>query len=461
MQQPPVGQLDSGGRSSACADPPPPGRVRDLLAKAREARGLDLAEAAALMHVESPELLEELYATAREVKQRIYGSRLVFFAPLYVSNLCSNECLYCAFRASSRSLPRRQLSADEVAEEARLLVRQGHKRVLLVAGEAAGNSALDHVLQSVQAIYSVSDGPGRIRRVNVNVAPLSVDGFRRLKQAGIGTYQLFQETYHRPTYRRVHPSGPKADFDWRLEGPARAMTAGIDDVGLGVLLGLSDWRGELLSLLGHVHELEARFGIGPHTISVPRIEPAAGAELANSPPCPVSDAAFLRIVAVLRLAVPYTGIIMSTRESPDVRRATFQLGVSQISAGSRTSVGGYVGDDSEAGQFSLGDHRSLDEVVRDVATMGYVPSFCAACYRLGRTGEHFMELARPGDIRERCSPNALSTFLEYLLDYASEPTRRVGERLIARELSAMADGQRAGAERMLSAVRAGRRDVFV
>jgi 2-iminoacetate synthase len=438
-------------------------QVRAVLAKAAEHKGLGPRDVAALTSISEPELLQELFETARKVKQEIYGSRLVLFAPLYVSNLCSNECLYCAFRARSNAVKRRALSQEEIARETRILIEQGHKRILLVAGEAYPSQGIQYVLDAVQTIYNTRSGRGEIRRVNANIAPLSTKEFRQLKRANIGTYQLFQETYHRETYATMHVAGPKKDYDWRISAMDRAMTAGIDDVGIGVLFGLFDWRFEVLALMQHIAHLEARFGVGPHTISVPRLEPAADSTIASQPPHAVSDIDFRKIVAILRLAVPYTGIIMSTRETPNIRRETFSLGVSQISAGSRTNPGGYSHDD-EAGdesQFSLGDHRSLDDVVRDVAELGYIPSFCTACYRLGRTGRDFMDLAKPGDIKNHCDPNALSTFLEYLEDYASPETRAVGEKRIAEVLRQMNAGQVRTSQQLLQQVRAGQRDVFV
>jgi 2-iminoacetate synthase len=439
-------------------DSPP--RVQAILSKAREMHGLETEEIATLMGVTNPHLLADLFDTARQVKNDIYGRRLVLFAPLYISNLCGNECRYCAFRADNRQLQRRALTQPEVADEVRVLIGQGHKRVLLVAGETASDDTLDYVVESVATIYATKQGKGEIRRVNVNIAPLTVDQFRRLKAADIGTYQLFQETYHRPTYEYVHVSGPKADYDWRFTAPDRAMEAGIDDLGVGVLFGLYDWRYELLALMQHVRGLEQRWGVGPHTISVPRLEPAAGSEIAACPPHAVSDADFLKIVAILRLAVPYTGIIMSTRETPEIRRETFALGVSQISAGSRTSPGGYGEDGEESGQFSLGDHRPLDEVIRDIAELGYIPSFCTGCYRLGRTGKDFMDLAKPGDIKAHCNPNAISTFAEYLEDYATPETKKVGAALIQQELASMDEPVRQRAQSMLDKVRDGAHDVF-
>ena len=318
------------------------------------------------------------------------------------------------------------------------------------------------MLKAIDTVYGTTVGNGEIRRVNVNIAPLSLDEFKRLKAANIGTYQLFQETYHRQTYGRVHLGGKKRDYDWRISAMDRAMQAGIDDVGIGVLFGLCDWRFELLALMQHIRHLEETFGVGPHTISVPRLEPATGSDMATHPPKPVDDVEFRKIVAILRLAVPYTGIIMSTRETPNMRRETFALGVSQISAGSRTNPGGYAeGQDiADEAQFSLGDHRPLDEVIADVAALGYIPSFCTGCYRLGRTGQDFMDLAKPGLIKEHCDPNALSTFLEYLLDYGSETTRTAGETMIQKALSEMTGDAKRRSEAMLEKVRQGRRDVF-
>jgi 2-iminoacetate synthase len=340
------------------------------------------------------------------------------------------------------------------------------------------------VLDSIEAVYATKEGPGEIRRVNVNVAPLTVEEFRLLQGARIGTYQIFQETYNPETYKAVHTRGPKADYDWRISAMDRAMTAGINDVGVGVLFGLFDWRWELLALMQHVRHLEARFGCGPHTVSVPRLEPASGSLISEHPPKPVSDVEFRKLVAILRLAVPYTGIIMSTRETAEMRRETFALGVSQISAGSRTNPGGYEEDEEQAcdrssiegdtqaaqraheleedtgAQFSLGDHRELDEVVADLVRMKYIPSFCTGCYRLGRTGMDFMDLAKPGDIRAHCDPNAVSTFLEYLLDYGSAGTRTAGEALIPELLEGMEPGPRDTSRQLIEKVRAGRRDVY-
>ena len=444
------------------AAPADPGRVKEVLAKARELKGLNAEEIALLSGVEQPALLDELFQTAKQVKEIIYGRRMVVFAPLYISNLCRNECTYCAFRAKNKAVHGRALSQNEIAREIEILEAQGHKRVLLVAGEAYPREGFRYILNAIETIYATRIGNGEIRRVNVNIAPLTVDEFKQLKAAHIGTYQLFQETYHRPTYRKVHIAGKKADYDWRLTAIDRAMQAGIDDVGIGVLFGLCDWRFELLALMQHIRHLEKHFGVGPHTISVPRLEPATGSDLAAHPPHPVDDTNFRKIVAILRLAVPYTGIIMSTRETPKMRRETFALGVSQISAGSRTNPGGYAeGHDVEdEAQFALGDHRPLDEVVCDISKLGYIPSFCTGCYRLGRTGADFMDLAKPGLIKEHCDPNALSTFLEYLLDYGSDKTKAAGQDLIDRTLAEMPPTVRRRSTAMLAKVRSGQRDVY-
>jgi len=439
------------------------GLIRDVLAKGRQMEGLDAGDVAVLMEIQEPAMLDEMFAAARRVKDEIYGNRLVLFAPLYISNLCKNECLYCAFRVRNTGLTRRVLSRPEIAEEVKILIEQGHKRLLLVAGESYPEDSFNFILNAIETIYATRSGRGEIRRVNVNIAPPTVEHFRQLKEAGIGTYQCFQETYHRETYQALHVSGTKRNYDWRATVFDRAMQAGVDDVGIGVLFGLHDWKFEMLAMQQHIRHLEEKFGVGPHTISVPRLEPAVGSEMAYRPPHPVSDADFKKIVAILRLAVPYTGIIMSTRENAETRRATFALGVSQISAGSRCNPGGYADSTNgcNAEQFQLGDHRSLDEVVRDVASLGYTPSFCTACYRLGRTGADFMDLAKPGLIKQHCSPNALSSCMEYLMGYASGETRQVGEALVNRELMTMEDSVGGIAKDLVKRVRARERDVFV
>lgn len=410
--------------------------VDAILARARELKGISHTEAARLLMLEDNDAIDALLTTANYVKNEIYGKRLVLFAPLYVSNLCNNECLYCAFRKSNTLIPRSTLALDEVRLETEALVAQGHKRVLLVSGEGLRESALDYSLKAIDTIYSVKVGNGQIRRININIAPLPVESFKRLKEAKIGTYQLFQETYHYNTYKNVHIRGPKTNYINHLTAMDRAIEAGIDDVGVGILFGLYDHRFEVMALLQHIRHLEETFGIGPHTISIPRLEPAAGSNLATNPPHPVSDRDFKKLIAILRITVPYTGIILSTRESAEMRRQAFSLGVSQISAGSRTNPGGYTHSENEMGeQFCLGDHRNLEDVIYDMVNMGYIPSFCTGCYRLGRTGQDFMDLAKPGLIKHYCLPNALTTFKEYLVNYAGEKTRTLGESLIENMLA--------------------------
>lgn len=441
--------------------PPEGGEVSEILAHAREMKGISSAETERLLMVEDKEMVEEICQTANIIKNEIYGKRLVLFAPLYASNLCNNDCLYCGFRKSNRAIRRRTLTLDELRQDAEELVRQGHKRVLLVSGEGLGESALDYTIKAIDTIYSVKVGNGEIRRINVNIAPLSIDGFKRLKAARIGTYQLFQETYHYDTYKKMHVSGPKSDYVNHLTAMDRAMEAGIDDVGVGILFGLYDYRFEIMALLQHIRHLEDRFGVGVHTISVPRIEPATGSDLSIDPPYPVSDHDFRKILAILRITVPYTGMILSTRENANTRRESFNLGISQISAGSKTNPGGYSEEDAGA-QFSLGDHRSLDEVIRDIASHGYVPSFCTGCYRLGRTGADFMDLAKPGLIHLYCLPNALTTFKEYLVDYGSPETREMGERVIQEQLMQIPNAEvRQKTLDNLAAIDRGERDLYL
>jgi 2-iminoacetate synthase len=445
-------------------------QIKEILAKASEAHGLNLHDVAALTTIQSPELAEELFTTAKKIKEQIYGNRLVLFAPLYISNLCTNECLYCAFRATNKAIQRRSLTQAEISNEVKHLIDQGQKRLLLVAGEAYTRDGFQYVLDAIDTVYNTKSKHGEIRRINVNIAPLTLEDFRRLKAAQIGTYQLFQETYHPETYNKVHVAGKKSAYHWRLTAIDRAIQAGIDDVGIGVLFGLADWRFEILALLQHAQYLDNKFGVGPHTISVPRLEPASGSELSRNPPHPVSDFDFRKIIAILRLAVPFTGIILSTRETAKMRREALALGISQISAGSRTNPGGYAKNEENSSQFSLGDHRSIDEVIRDIASLGYIPSFCTACYRLGRTGEQFMSLAKTGKIKTMCVPNALATFQEYLEDYASPTTKKIGEKLIKKELANMGVLQLRGNDNvcgnnnfiinMLKRIKNGERDVY-
>jgi 2-iminoacetate synthase len=426
-------KIESLLKKTACSERT---RVEEIITKALELKGLSPEETAVLLQTKDEEMIERIWAAAREIKQAIYGNRLVLFAPLYIANHCSNDCLYCGFRRSNKEMTRVALTMDQIANEVRVLEREGHKRLLMLCGEHPGRSSLDYFIEAIETAYAVkTEKGGEIRRINAEIAPLTVPEFERLKATKIGTYVLFQESYHHETYRQMHPSGPKADFAWRLTAMHRAQEGGIDDVGVGALFGLYDYRYEVLGLLFHALQLEKDCGVGPHTISIPRLQPAMNAPAAIQPPHPVSDHDFKTLVAILRLAVPYTGIILTTRESPALRNDVFNLGVSQISAGSRTDPGGYEHDSSEhfrASQFNLGDTRKPDEVIYDITQMGHIPSFCTACYRLGRTGRDFMELAKPGLIRKFCRTNAILTYKEYLLGYASPATRDAGDRLIAR-----------------------------
>ncbi|MEW6194613.1 MAG: [FeFe] hydrogenase H-cluster radical SAM maturase HydG [Bacteroidota bacterium] len=437
----------------------------ELIEKARNAKGLSLEESAALLNITNPDLLEALFQTAREVKETIYGNRLVLFAPLYVTNLCVNNCLYCAFRRDNKELIRKTLTVDEVRQETEFLVKQGHKRILLVAGEHPKKSSMEFIGEAINAIYNVHINGGNIRRVNINTAPLTIENFKILKSFGIGTYQCFQETYHYKTYMQMHPDGPKRDYTWRLYAMDRALQAGIDDVGIGALFGLTDYKFETLALLSHAFNLDEKFGVGPHTISIPRLEPAFNAPVSHKPPFAVDDLSFKKLIAVIRLAVPYTGIILSTRERAELRRELFRLGVSQISAGSRTSPGAYKEsqesiEEYEMEQFQLGDHRTLDEVVKDCCELGYMPSFCTACYRSSRTGDRFMELAKTGNIGKLCTPNALATFKEYVIDYASDETKKTAEKFLEKEVTGLDGALKTKTEKMIQRVNNGERDVF-
>ncbi|MCK9571992.1 MAG: [FeFe] hydrogenase H-cluster radical SAM maturase HydG [Candidatus Omnitrophica bacterium] len=418
-------------------------RFEAILKKAKLLQRLTLEESAALLLVKEPEYIQKIFIAANFVKESIYGKRVVLFAPLYISNLCVNTCLYCGFKSDNAQLKRKALSTAEISQQVQWLLKRGHKRILAVCGEAApdGLKNIDYYLQAIKTIYQVSVGKNKIKRVNVNCAPLSVDDFKKLKSSGIGTFQIFQETYHDQTYRKMHIRGPKSDPDNRITAPDRAFAAGIDDIGIGALYGLYDWRFETLGLLTHIEHMEEEFGVGPHTISVPRIEPAEGAELSFNPPYKISDEDFKKVVAVLRLAVPYTGIIMSTRESAVMRDTLLSLGVSQVSAESATSPGGYSDNrkteasltNRQAGsQFSLGDNRTIDEIVASLIAHDYIPSFCAACYRRKRTGEAFMKLAKPGTIKGKCSMNALITLKEYLDDFATAAVKEAGYKMIER-----------------------------
>jgi len=420
-----------------------------LVEKAKKAEGLTPREVATLIQTEDEEVLEQIFATALEVKEKIYGKRLVLFAPLYLSNYCVNNCYYCGYNCKNQTT-RKKLTMEEIKEEVEALEQLGHKRLVLELGEHPKLNTIDYVVEAMQTIYDTLKDNGAIRRVNINIAATTVDDYKKLKEAGIGTYILFQETFHRETYAKMHLAGPKADYDWHTTAMDRAMEGGIDDVGMGVLFGLYDYRFEVVALmLGALH-LEEKFGVGPHTISVPRLRAAEGIDLSMFPYL-VNDKQFKKIVAIIRLAVPYTGMILSTRENPDYRDEVINLGISQISAGSCTGIGGYkhqleamkkgistcAADDTA--QFEVADHRTPDEILRNVCEAGYIPSYCTACYRQGRTGDRFMALAKTGEIQNVCQPNAILTFKEYLMDYASPETRELGEKVIQEHLKMIKD----------------------
>lgn len=422
---------------------PDAARIREIVAKSLQKEPLSVEETAALLAADDPELCEEIFEAARELKRRVYGNRIVLFAPLYVGSYCINDCLYCSFKRSNPDAMRRTLSDDDLRAQVRALEDRGHKRLILVYGEHPWYDA-DYIARTVRLVYETTSPPhGEIRRANVNAAPLDHEGYAKVKAAGIGTYQIFHETYHHATYDRVHPPRTrKRDYLWRLDGLSRAFESGCDDVGIGVLFGLYDWKFETLGLVSHALHLQGKYGVGPHTISFPRLQPAHGVNLDEFPHL-LGDFDFKRLIAILRLSVPYTGLICTARERAELRREVMAFGVSQIDAGSRIELGGYTeaGDAQQMAkeQFSLGDIRPLDVVVRELLETGYIPSWCTSCYRLGRTGEHFMEFAIPGFIKRFCTPNALTTLLEYLRDYASAETRAAGEKAIAAELEKLED----------------------
>ncbi len=408
--------------------------IEEILAKAEEGKGISHREAAVLIEVEDKEIEERIFAIARKLKEQIYGNRIVMFAPLYLSNHCVNGCVYCPYHAKNKTIPRRKLTQEEIRREVIALQDMGHKRLALETGEHPKLSPIEYVLESIDTIYSIHHKNGAIRRVNVNIAATTVENYTKLKDAGIGTYILFEETYDRATYEALHPTGPKSDWAYHTEAMDRAMLGGIDDVGVGALFGLSNYRYDVVGILMHAEHLEARFGVGPHTISVPRIRPADDIDPKDFPNA-VTDEVFRRIVAVLRIAVPYTGMIVSTRESKRSRELVLDVGVSQLSGGSKTSVGGYaegIENAEESAQFDISDERTLDEIVGWLLELGYIPSFCTACYREGRTGDRFMSLAKRGLIGNCCAPNALMTLAEYLEDYASPRVKVEGYKMIDR-----------------------------
>lgn len=409
--------------------------VDEIIEKAKLRKGLTHREASVLLACDAKEKINEMYDLAEQIKKDFYGNRIVMFAPLYLSNYCVNGCLYCPYHLKNKHIPRKKLTQEEIKNEVIALQDMGHKRLAIEAGEDPVNNPIEYILESIKTIYSIKHKNGAIRRVNVNIAATTVENYRKLKEAGIGTYILFQETYDKVAYERLHPTGPKHDYAYHTEAMDRAMEGGIDDVGIGVLFGLDKYRYEFAGLLMHAEHLEAVHGVGPHTISVPRVKKADDidpTEFDNS----LSDEMFCKLAALIRISVPYTGMIISTRENPEVRAKIIRLGVSQISGGSRTSVGGYTEEERphDTEQFDVSDNRTLDEVVNWLMRTGYIPSFCTACYREGRTGDRFMALCKSGQIQNCCHPNALMTLKEYLVDYASEDTKKIGDSLIEKEI---------------------------
>ena len=436
--------------------------IFSLIERAKDCKGLNHREAMLLLECEIPEAIEEMEKVAKMIKEKLYGNRIVMFAPLYLSNYCINGCVYCPYHLKNKHIARKKLTQEEIKKEVIALQDMGHKRLALETGEDPINNPIEYVLESIKTIYSIKHKNGAIRRVNVNIAATTVENYRKLKEAGIGTYILFQETYNKKNYEALHPTGPKHDYAYHTEAMDRAMDGGIDDVGIGVLFGLEMYRYDFVGLLMHAEHLEAAKGVGPHTISVPRICPADDIDkddFSNA----ISDEIFVKIVMIIRMAVPYTGMIISTRESKKVRERVLQLGISQISGGSKTSVGGYVEPEKEdevtSAQFDISDNRSLDEVVNWLCSLGFIPSFCTACYREGRTGDRFMQLCKSGQISNCCHPNALMTLKEYLQDYASEDTKAKAEALIKKELNNVSsDKVRKICQERLSMIEEGKRD---
>ncbi|MFW6100892.1 MAG: [FeFe] hydrogenase H-cluster radical SAM maturase HydG [Bacteroidota bacterium] len=437
--------------------------VRSIIAKSLNKERLSLRDTAVLINADDPELVEEIKQGARDLKDKIYGNRIVLFAPLYIGNKCTNNCKYCGFRVSNTEAVRKTLSDDEIVRETEALEDNGQKRLILVYGEHPDYDA-NYIAHTVKQIYKVKKGNGEIRRVNINAAPLDIEGFKAVWEAGIGTYQIFQETYHPEAYKWYHLGGKKKDYNWRLTSLDRAQEAGVDDVGIGALFGLYDWRFEVLSLVRHTNHFEACYNVGPHTISFPRIKDAANLDI--DPRYEVSDEEFARLVAILRLAVPYTGLILTARENPGLRKEVMQFGVSQIDGGTRIELGSYADTQNEdqnlnKEQFHIGDSRSLGEVINELLEDGYLPSFCTACYRLGRTGEHFMEFSVPGFIKRYCTPNAILTLAEYLVDYARPHVAEKGWKVIEENIQQLDDSKRACQLRdRLQRIREGERDLY-
>lgn len=436
--------------------------VREIISKSLDKNRLTLQETATLINATDPELIYEIKEGARILKKTIYGERIVLFAPLYVGNLCINNCVYCGFRASNQEQKRSTLTFEELIKEVTALEDSGQKRLILVYGEHPRYDA-EFIAQTVKVVYNVKSGRGEIRRVNINAAPMDIEGFRTVKAAGIGTYQIFQETYHEETYKRVHPEGIKRDYNWRLTALDRAQEAGIDDVGIGALLGLYDWRFEVMGLLRHVNHFESVYNVGPHTISFPRVKNASNTSLNNQ--YAVSDTDFTRLVAILRLAVPYTGMILTAREPAIIRDEILNFGVSQIDGGTNIQIKGYTDkaqeQDLNMEQFEINDNRSLNEIIDELIEKEHIPSFCTACYRVGRTGEHFMEFSVPGFIKRFCQPNAILTLAEYLEDYAPETTKANGYKLIDKKLLAFKEGSvKDKLTEKLKLIQQGKRDLF-
>ncbi len=440
-----------------------PERVREVIAKSLSKQRLTLEETAVLINADSPDLIEEIKDGARELKKRVYGNRIVLFAPLYVGNKCTNNCTYCGFRTSNKFAVRQTLSDNQLVKEVEALEDNGQKRLILVYGEHPAYNA-EYIAHTVRTVYSVKKGNGEIRRVNINAAPLDIDGFRIVKDAGIGTYQIFQETYHKETYQKYHLGGKKMDYDYRLTALDRAQEAGIDDVGIGALFGLYDWRFEVMGLVRHTNHFEACYRVGPHTISFPRIQDASAVNI--DPRYMVSHEEFIRLVAILRLAVPYTGMILTARENAMVRREVMKFGVSQIDGGTKLELGSYSDSineeqDLNKEQFKINDSRSLNEIIDELLDDGYLPSFCTACYRKGRTGEHFMEFSVPGFIKRFCSPNAILTLAEYLEDYATPSTAEKGWKVIEDNIRQLEGEKLTGQIReRLALIREGKRDLY-
>jgi len=438
--------------------------IDEIVAEAKLAKGISLEQVAALLNIENENDLNKIFETAKYIKQQIYGKRVVLFTPLYLSNFCTNNCLYCGFRIENKELNRISLTQNEIRSEVIEILNQGHKRLLLLIGEHSKKSSLDYLIQSIDTIYSTKNAKNsNIRRINIEIEPLSNEEFKIIKDVPIGTYTVFQETYHQETYKKVHISGKKSDYNWRLEVMHRALSNGLSDVGIGALFGLFDYRFEVLGLISHSKNLENEFNVGPHTISIPRLCFAQNAPYSKVNQYEVSDRNFKKIIAVLRLAVPYTGMILSTRESSELRMELLNLGISQISAGSKTNPGGYKQAFNftveNSSQFNLNDNRSCGEVIDDMLESGFIPSFCTSCYRIGRIGEKFMEIAKPGNIKTFCQPNALITLKEYLNDYANSAVKQKGENLIQTNLDLLDEKEKEITIKLLNRIDTGERDI--